>query len=229
VKHLKPLTARFKKNPPHLEELVGRKTLLLGETNSGKTRFTFNFVCSILQSKKCDPGDISILDFAPSRVKMRNLVIGGTLWEILQESNNLPASLVKLLTSLRWTERESPPSGAHTSPKILTPRFSAKSAQDVLNACCDNFVVTQKQLQYNLLHPTKVLIVNDVGIYLHLGGLHLLKKVLAFPQTALLNAYYGTTLLEDRGSYISRREEIMLSLLARSLDMYLCPRYIPLT
>ncbi|OLS15759.1 MAG: hypothetical protein RBG13Loki_0596 [Promethearchaeota archaeon CR_4] len=208
---------------------MGRKSLLLGETNSGKTHFTFHFLCHILERKNCEPTDISVLDFAPPRIKRQNSAIAGTLGEFFRESNNLSASQANLLNSVHWLERDSSAPGIHTFPKILAPRFFARSAQDVLKACCVNFIITEKQLSYYLLHPTKVLIVNDVGIYLHLGGLRLLTKVLALPQTSLLNAYFGTTLLEDQGSYISRREGIMLSLLAKSLDTYLCADFLPNT
>jgi hypothetical protein len=208
---------------------MGRKTLLLGETNSGKTRYTFNFICSILQSRKFAPADISVLDFAPFRVQLPNSGIGGTIRETLQETDHLSASQVKMMESVRWIERATCDHKRQKSPKILTPRYSAKSPQDVLNACCNNFIVTQRQLLYYFRHPTKVLIINDVGIYLHLGGLRLLTKVFALPQTALLNAYFGRNLLDDKGSYISRREEIVLLLLSNTVDTYLCDNYLQTT
>ncbi len=218
-------TAPLKKSPPRIEELVRRKTLLLGETNSGKSRFTFNFLCHLLEQKSYNPTDISILEFAPTRLRTNQMVIGGTLQEILQESNSLSKSLLNALKSVHWIDRESIDSHAQVIPKILTARYSARSTQDVLKACCTNFAITQNQLLHFSRNPTKVLIVNDVSIYLHLGGVTLLKKVLAFPETSLLNAYYGRSLLEDRGSYISRREEIMLLLLSKSLDTYLCDQF----
>ncbi len=217
--------ALLKKNPPRLEALVGRNTLLLGETNSGKTRFTFNFLCHLLEQKLCDPSEISVLEFAPTRVQEGQISIGGTLREILHESKLLSSSFRRLMDSVHWVDHDANKFHPHTIPKILTPRYSARSAQEVLSACCANFAATQKQLLYFARNPTKVLLINDVGIYLHLGGLRLLKKTLAVSQTALVNAYYGTTLLKDWDSYISRREKIMLSLLSKFLDSYFCEHY----
>ncbi len=129
------------------------------------------------------------------------------------------------MDSIHWVDHEANKFHPHIIPKILTPRYSARSAQDVLNACCTNFAATQKQLIYFSRNPTKVLLINDIGIYLHLGGLRLLKKVLTVTETAILNAYYGQTLLADYGSNITRREEIMLLLLSKSLDIYFCKRF----
>ncbi len=217
--------APLKKDPPRLEDLVGHKTLLLGETNSGKTRFTYDFLYYLLEKKPYDLGEISILEFAPTRVQDGQKVLGGTLRELLLESKLSSSSFWKLMESVHWADHDANKFHPHAIPKILTPRYSARSTQDVLKACCVNFASTEKQLQYFSRNPTKVIIINDVGIYLHLGGFALLKKVLKETETALLNAYYGTTLLKDWDSYISRREKIMLSLLSKFLDSYFCEHY----
>jgi hypothetical protein len=226
VQSVKTLKATFKKNPPLHKDLVGRKTLLLGETNSGKTRFTFNFLCHLLEEHSFEPTEISVLEFAPTRVQAGQTVIGGTLRDLIQESTPLTPSFMKSINSVHWIQRESSDPCTLTPAKILTPRYSAKSTQDVLKACCVNFSATQKQLLYYIQNPTKVLIINDIGIYLHLGGLPLLKKAIGLSKTTLFNAYLGKNLLDDKGSYISRREEIMLRLLSKDLDTYLCEAYL---
>jgi hypothetical protein len=223
---VKTLKATFKKNPPFHKDLVGHKTLLLGETNAGKTRFTFKFLCYLLKEHSLEPTEISVLEFAPPRVQSGQLAIGGTLRDLLQESTPLTPSFMKLINSVHWIQRESSDPCTVTPAKILTPRYSAKSSQEVLNACCVNFSATQKQLLFYIQNPTKFLIINDVGIYLHLGGLPLLKKALELSQTCLFNAYLGRNLLDDKGSYISRREEIMLLLLSKTLDTYICENYL---
>ena len=216
----------MKKTNPSFDGIAKQKTLLLGDVNSGKTRFTFNFLCYLLNKKLCDPPEISILEFGPNRVQDRQRTIGGTLQECFHESNENILSLGRLINAVHWVDKEINKFQPHTTQKILTPRHSARSTQDVLVACCSNFTATQKQLLYFTHNPTKVLIINDVGIYLHLGSLSLLKKALALCKIALLNAYYGQSLLEDYGSYISRREKIMLLLLSRYLDTYLCERFV---
>jgi hypothetical protein len=44
------------------------------------------------------------------------------------------------------------------------------------------------------------------------------EKALHLSTTALVNAYYGNFIAEDYGSYISKREKIMLGLLARKME-----------
>ncbi len=225
MKRQNPLSNLFKKKPPRIENLVGHKSLVLGETNSGKTRFTFDFLCYLLEQESFPPNDISILEFAPPRIQTGRTVIGGTLREVMQEYKSFSNEFRKTVNSIHWVEQESAAPNTSTTPRILAPRYSAHSTQEVLKACFANFTATEKQLLYFSHNPTKVIIINDVGIYLHLGGLSLLKNVLALAGTALFNAYYGITFLNDWGSNISRREQIMLELLSRSLNTYLCEHY----
>ncbi|MFX1256638.1 MAG: hypothetical protein ACFFAN_02175, partial [Promethearchaeota archaeon] len=58
-------------------DFIGHHTILYGETNTKKTYYTAKFVQFLLQVKKVDPKNISILDFAPKLFKMYNLKIGG--------------------------------------------------------------------------------------------------------------------------------------------------------
>jgi hypothetical protein len=106
-----------------------------------------------------------------------------------------------------------------SSQIFVTPRLTAKTSNEVLNAAYTNFRLSYSLLKNYLQNPTKCLIINDVGIYLHLGGLNLLLKALGICETALFNAYLGKNLLHDYGSYISQREKIVLTLLRRYMTL----------
>ena len=69
-------------------------------------------------------------------------------------------------------------------------------------------------------YPTPFLIINDVSIFLHLGGLRYLLKVLGFAQTVLINGYQGNSLLQDLGTHISARESRLMRILSRHLTSY---------
>ena len=76
---------KFNKNLD-LNILVGKKTLLYGETNTGKTFYTAKFIQYLLEIKKFAPKGISILDFAPKLVNFNNLKIGGRIQDYYENS-----------------------------------------------------------------------------------------------------------------------------------------------
>ena len=68
------------------ENYVGHRTLLYGETNTGKTYYTSKFVQYLLEIKKINPKSISILDFAPKLAYFNNLKIGGRIQDYYENS-----------------------------------------------------------------------------------------------------------------------------------------------
>ena len=218
---------QFNQTAPRLESLLGRQTLLLGEINSGKTVFSFLFLQYLLQSYVYRPCEISVLDFGPPRLNTGSTSIGGTFQELLDSTLHLD-DVAPSLSQVHWVAQESLEGSLQSSPVILAPRYSSKTSQSVLQACCQNFKATFRQVKHFLNHPTPALIINDIGIYLHVGGLNLLKKAIGASQTTLLNAYYGRSLVQDYGSNISRREQIVLQLLMKHMNTYLCTDFLEL-
>lgn len=211
------------KPPPSLDKLTGHRSLLLGEPNTGKTLFTLRFVEFLLRSQLYTPRDISILDFAPPRtpfIRLGAVSIGGTFRELLQDTSLFPPSSMKLLGRVHWVGQEYETNTGAPIPVIQTPRRSATNIRAVLQACCANFTATSPQLQYFITHITPVLVINDIGIYLHAGSLRTLRQAIDASEIALLNAYYGQSLRQDFGANISWREHVVLQLLTYRLDAY---------
>ena len=152
----------------------------------------------------------SILDFAPEKRIVKDRYIGGRIVEsfneILLEYTNLSPEIELMKSQILEGEQ------------ILPPRLLGQNSMEVLENCYSNFKICNSLLLNYLQNPTPILIINDIGIFLHLGGLRTVEKALNLSTTALINAYYGDFIADDYGSYISRREKIMLGLLARKME-----------
>jgi hypothetical protein len=191
--------------------IIENKTLILGETGVGKTLVTTNFLIYLIHDLNIEPKEVSLLDFAPPQKTHGDLKLGGTIEEILishpnflakaNRSNN--SDIQKILKKINHIK-------SSTGENIQTPRFSASNSQEVLCACLKNFEITIDILQQYLKHPSKYLIINDLGIYLHMGSPLIVKEALKISKTVLMNAYMGNNLLDDKGSNISIREKHLL-------------------
>jgi hypothetical protein len=213
---------------PPFSELIGQRTLLLGEPSTGKTTYSFQFLCFLLIRENVIPSEISVIDFAPPRISIGHYSIGGTFREIflnLSGETRIPTTLLK---GVRWLDQKYMEiTKANVPNQFAMPRHDASSAEDVLKACCDNYKIAAKQLLNFLDYPTDYLIINDLGIFLHVGGFALLKRALFCTRTALLNAYFGRTLMQDCGSNISSREKRLLQLLSKTLSTFVLSKQFP--
>ncbi len=104
-------------------------------------------------------------------------------------------------------------------PKSLrAPRLEGRDAKEVLRLARYNLEAIRPFLLTYLEKPTPVLVMNDLSIYLQAGPLEDILNCVRKSSTFLGNAYYGSTLAEDRGSGISRRERILVEELMREMD-----------
>ena len=205
-------------DPPSFFDLLGQKSLLIGETGTGKT--TFMSLSSLIYYKitKLLPEEITVLEFGPPRIRVGDKLIGGTIQELFQAMEKIPDSLQEELTKVHWIQNQI--ENKQKSAEILRPRLSARSADDVLRACLHNFQITKAQLKLFFANPTKVLLINDLSIYLHLGSPLLVFQALSNCETALLNAYYGKNLQNDYGSNISSGEKHIIERFFHRMPVY---------
>jgi len=210
---------------PLFSNILSQKVLIMGETGVGKTTFTFKFLKFLIETQHIAPSSISILDFAPPRFKIGEKWIGGTLDELIQTQKHLDSRILQQFEQMHWIKKEI----FHLDPikesQFLTPRLSAQSAEEVIHACCKNFNMCIPMIHHFLAHSTPILIINDVGIFLHVGGIHYIKKMMNQANTVLLNAYFGQNLIVDKGSHISEREVRILHLLSKYCTTFLCKSY----
>ena len=177
---------------------IGHRTLLYGETNTGKTFYTAKFVQYLLEIKKFKPKEISILDFAPRLAYYKNLKIGGRIQDYYENSikcNNIDFE-----------------------GEIIPPRLKAKSKNEMYNNICLNFNKIYGILEIYNSNPTSVLIINDISLYSHLGSNQYLINTINKSNTFFGNVYYGSSISSKFSKLLSIKEKIRVESLIRNVE-----------
>ncbi len=174
------------------KDLIGKKMLIKGGVGTGKTRLTEML---LQQSTQILPtGNITVIDLAPPRRFIGQLVIGGTL--------SVPNEVKYLRPSRIWA-----------------PRLDGKTKEEVVELAKSNAAAIEKIFDIYARAPTPVLFINDLTLYLHAGSMEVLLKAVKCADTLVCNAYEGHQLSEDKGSGISEREKKLLRDLERFMDI----------
>ena len=170
----------------NFSNLIGQKTIIYGETNTGKTLYTANFVQFLLESKKIDPKEISILDFAPKLTYFNDLKIGGRVQDYFE--NSVKCNDIKF------------------KGDIIPPRLNAKNRKEMYNNICLNFHKMNEIIEIYNSSPTPVLIINDISLFLHLGSNKYLINTINKSDTFFGNSYYGSSISSKFSKRISIKE-----------------------
>jgi hypothetical protein len=177
---------------------IGHHTLLYGETNTKKTYYTAKFVQFLVETKDFNSNEISILDFAPTLNTIKNLKIGGKIKDFYDNSvicNNI-----------------------FFKGDIIPPRLRARSKKELYEIACKNYKKTYEILNFFNNNPTKVLIINDVSIYLHIGNKNLLLEAISKSNTFFGNSYYGSSINSDFAKQFSLREKRLVEYLIKKIE-----------
>ena len=182
----------------NFEDFISHHTLLYGETDTKKTFFTAKFVQFLLEAKKINPKEISILDFAPKLKVIKNLKIGGKIEDYYDKS---------LFCSNITFEGE-----------IIPPRLTANNKKELYENACKNYKKTFEILKFFTDNPTKILIINDISIYLHIGNKDLLLEAIKKSNTFFGNSYYGSSIKSDFATLFSLREKRLVEYLIKKIE-----------
>ncbi|MFX1418321.1 MAG: hypothetical protein ACFE9N_05310 [Promethearchaeota archaeon] len=182
----------------NFESFIGHYTLLYGETNTKKTYYTAKFVQYLIESKNFDPKQISVLDFAPALNFIKTIKIGGKIKDFYENSN--------LCNYLNF------------EGEIIPPRLSARNRKELYENACKNYKKTFELLKLFTVNPTKVLIINDISIYLHIGNKNLLLNAIKKSKTFFGNSYYGTSIKSDFSTLLSLREKRIVEYLIKKIE-----------
>lgn len=144
-----------------IESYHARKTLIVGDINSGKTARTLEILRRYLAAGWAP--HITVMDLAPEAMGK----VGGKM--------PIPES-----KGLRYL----------TGP-IVPPRLTAGNATQALLLAQENARRIVSLFESFAAHPTDVLFVNDASLYLQAGDLTRLQSVMDIPETVILNAYLG--------------------------------------
>lgn len=170
---------------------LGKRTLLVGEAGSGKTRFLAGFLDYLVDRGLA--GETTLIEMAPNRVAG----IGGGIEEY---------------TLNVWKVRYLKPG------RVWAPRLLGKSREEVIRYAEENRDVIKPLLQQYISHPTPILLINDITIYLHAGEPQHLIQAIELSNTFMATAYRGKKLEDDKGSGITWRERRGLKALRHMAD-----------
>jgi GTPase SAR1 family protein len=168
----------------HLEDYLNRKTLILGDVNTGKTTLTRKVLEALCRR---DLGErIAIVDMAPEvpekLAREKGLIgVGGKL---------MPPEGHDILYL-----------GGHFEP----PRLSSQTEEEAMGKAQQN-----RRISEGLFHQLDgqwrdILFINDVSMYLQAGWTENLTRWLDQAATAVVNGYWGEKL---GGGTLTERERI---------------------
>ncbi len=180
-----------------VDRLLGKKTLIVGEAGTGKSHLLARILEKMVET--IDPREITVIDMAPFRFSG----VGGKLRDLTDS-----VSRVRYLTD----------------EGIAPPRLLGRNADEVLRLAERNASLIEPLLIEYLNRPTRVVLVNDLTLYLHAGDPSLLGRVMEAAETFVATCYEGRLLSDDRGSGITEIERRRLAELKAMVDNVLVLR-----
>lgn len=169
------------------KKAIGQYTLLYGEANTGKTLITAKFIDFLLETHFFNPKEISILDFAPKFLEIDGIKIGGRILDYSKKSI--------ICNYISCNE------------DIIPPRLNSNNKQELFQNICHNYKISIQMLESYYKQQTKVLIMNDISIFLHLGDKNVLLKAINNSDTFFGNAYYGIKIEKSFSTLLSLKEK----------------------
>lgn len=151
--------------PITITDYLDRRTLIIGDVNSGKTRLTLAILQAFIDSGHT--GDITVLDLAPDI----HHGIGGKM--------ALPPTKDLLLL---------------TCP-IIPPRLTAKTEAQVNTLARQNAAAIDPLIDQALAARRTILFINDASLYLQAGRPKRLIALADAHATVVINAYLGQKFL----------------------------------
>ncbi|MCX5823342.1 MAG: hypothetical protein NTY86_07530 [Deltaproteobacteria bacterium] len=168
----------------HPEDYLSRKTLILGDVNTGKTTLTRKVLEALCRRDL--GGRIAIVDMAPE------------VPEKLAKEKGLPGVGGKL----------TPPEGhdiLYLGGHFEPPRLSSKTEEEAMEKARQNRRIIEGHFRKLDLQTRDILLVNDVSIYLQAGTTDNLTRRLDRAATVIANGYWGKRL---GGGTLTERERI---------------------
>jgi GTPase SAR1 family protein len=171
-----------------MRDLVGRRTLIVGDVGAGKTRLTRRLLEEALE---LGLEGVTVIEMAPRAVDIDGVPVGGALV-------NTDARGIRYLQT----------------DVIKTPRLSARTPEELLQLADHNREKVERLLEAFDTEPSSILFINDVSIYLQRGSFDRLWETLLKADTVVANGYVGERLKADLGTGLSRDERQRMDELA---------------
>jgi hypothetical protein len=152
-----------------------RKTLILGDVNSGKTHLTRTIIDAFCHSGHAKR--MVVIDLAPEAVKG----IGGKL--VLPEIEDL----------------------AYLTCPIVPPRLTAETEKQIHALARQNAAAIDILFDQAIGLQRSIIVINDASLYLQAGRLNRMLVLVNTFETAVINAYLGSTFASTPFSHGERQ------------------------
>jgi hypothetical protein len=166
----------------HLEDYLGRKTLILGDVNTGKTTLTREVLEALCRRDL--GGRIAIVDMAPE----------------------VPEKLAKEKGLAGVGGKLPPPEGhgiLYLGGRFEPPRLSSKTEEEAIEKARENRRLFDGLFRKLAVPSRDILLVNDVSMYLQAGTAEDMTRWLDRAATVIVNGYRGKRL---GGGMLTERE-----------------------
>ena len=173
-------------------DLKGMKILITGDIGVEKTALLRRFLGEAQEETR---EKITIIDFASLDFETDEVTYGGHL-----------------------TDAQAPNIRIISSKLIKTPWQSAKNADDLTRLADYNHKITKSLLEQYVRAPTKILFLNEVSVHLLRGTLQKLWDSIKKAETVLVSGYISSRAVEDFGTGISKRENLLMRRLSAKMD-----------
>lgn len=172
-----------------IDELLGKKTIIIGPLQSGKTRLLAKIIKLFMEHGF--KNEMVILDFAPQGIEG----IGGRITNYIQLNNVL-----------------------YLAPEyVRAPRYEGKTKEDVIKLAVENERLLEDYIVKASKSGKNILAINDVTLYLHAGNVQNIINLIKSMDTVFITAYYGDE-FDDKGSGINEREKFAVNKLIEYMD-----------
>lgn len=187
-------------------KLKGRRTLFIGEVNTGKSSLLRNLIAECVA-------------YAPAQeaTKPSQDLHGGKRDEVTRKvavidlgPDFVLPSGKKLGAKLELSGRLADKTHYYRPDNLHAPRAMARSREEVISLAESNRSSIDKSLDSVLNKNYLTVFVNDITLYFQCGRADRMVQLAKKSQTFIANAYKGRSLLDDKGSGISQHEAVEL-------------------
>tara|TARA_Y100000590_G_scaffold58557_1_gene61944 strand:- start:4751 stop:5371 length:621 start_codon:yes stop_codon:yes gene_type:complete len=189
----------IKLNENRFDNYTGKNTLIVGgilnDNSINRTIFLANLIKDAIDN---DYGNrISIIEMCPDKTSFKNVKFAAQLSEYidnLDEFNYIKPELV------HW------------------PRIYANNPKDAIKLSVENSRNLIECLDKYRKRPTKILFINELNFYLHMGTMHWLMKAIDKSTSFIGTCFRSKFPYSDYNTGISRRERRLIDKLTHKVD-----------
>ena len=181
------------------DEFSGATTLLVG-CEGGDVSTQRNILLSNIISSAIDHGfenKITIIEMCPDKTVFKNLKFADLISEHIENLDQIN----------------------YIKPDVVHwPRIYAKSPKDVIKFSTSNSRALLTCLDQYRRRPTRILFINELNFYLHMGTMYWLMKSISKSTTFIGTCFRLKFPYSDYNTGISRRERRLIDKLSHKMD-----------